>query len=121
MLGPCDAGLSLLSNEHLLENIVRLRILNGVLDGPACGACGQRYLVATNEFVLNGSNGKAISRKGSVPKTLGIRLIHTPCKDKKGARFTGSLDHSRQKRSAENVQILQALVKAPASMIWSGC
>lgn len=110
MLGPCDAGLSLLSNEHLLEEIVRLRGLNGVLDSPACGACGQHYLETPDEFVLNGSNGKTVSRKGSTPKTLGIRIIHTPCKGKKGARFTVSLDHSRQKRSAENVQILQALV-----------
>jgi hypothetical protein len=56
--GPCDAGFALLSNDHLLDEIDRLRRANGVLDGPACGSCGRLYLDAPHEFVLNGANGR---------------------------------------------------------------
>jgi hypothetical protein len=97
--GPCDVGFSLLSNENLLEEAERLRGHNGVLAGPGCKACGRRYLAAPDEFVVNGANGNT-----------GIRLIHRPCRKKPGGRFTVSLDHERQRRTADNVQILQALV-----------
>lgn len=111
MTGECGARFSVLSNEHLLEEINRLRRSNGVLDGPACGACGRLYLDAPNEFVLNGANGKKTKRSNAeTSRPSGVRLIHTPCRGKKGARFTVSLAHDRQRRSADNVQILQALV-----------
>lgn len=109
--GPCDSSISLLSNDHLLDEINRLRSSNGVLDGPACGACGQLYLDAPKDFVLNGANGKKARRStAETSRPNGVRLIHTPCRGKKGARFTVSLAHVRQRRSADNVQILQALV-----------
>lgn len=43
-IGPCHSGICVLSNDHLLDEIDRLRRSNGVLDGPACGACGRLYL-----------------------------------------------------------------------------
>lgn len=98
MSGPCGSRFAILSNEHLLEEVERLRNFNGALDGPRCKACGQLYLDAPNEFLINGANGN------------GIRLVHRPCRKKKGGRFTVSLDHERQRRSSDNVQILQALV-----------
>ena len=94
----CDVGFSLLSNEHLLDEVDRLRGHNGVLAGPGCKACGRPYLQARMSSSVKGANG-----------STGIRLIHRPCRKKPGGRFTISLDHSAR-ATAENVQILQALV-----------
>jgi hypothetical protein len=109
--GPCDAGFALLSNDHLLDEINRLRRVNGVLDGPACGACERLYLDAPHEFVLNGANGRKARRDGSQKvRPTGVRVIHAPCRGKKGSRFTVSLDDVRHRKAADNIQILQALV-----------
>ena len=110
--GECGATFDLLSNEHLAEEVERLRNYNGVLDGPRCPACGTRYLAAPGEFVLNGIHGRAkhsdVSDK--VEKPLRVRLIHRACQIKPGVRFSVAMKHTRQRATADNVQILQALV-----------
>ncbi len=100
--GHCDVQFQVMSNAHLEDEIARLRRQNGVLLGPACGACGKAYLDAPEEFVFNGANGKT--------KPLGIRLIHRPCRAHKGGRFTVSSDHRRQKDRSDNIRILSQLV-----------
>ncbi len=70
---PATSNTWILSNEHLAAELARLRDHNGVLLGPACGACGRRYLEAPGEFALNEVNGKV----GARPR--GVRLIHKPC------------------------------------------
>lgn len=52
----CDSGFSILSPGHLDEETARLRNHNGVLDGPACGACGARFLACPEEFVMKGAH-----------------------------------------------------------------
>lgn len=109
--GICNSAFAILSNIHMADEIERLRGHNGVLAGPACSACGRRYLDAPHEFMLNGANSKRPARKGAqTAGAKGIRVVHRPCRGKKGARFTISLDHVRQRNTADNVQILQALV-----------
>jgi len=70
--GTCDSSFSILSNEHLLEEVERLRSYTAALAGPACKACLRRYLEAPSEFIINGSHGD------------GVRLIHRPCQKKRG-------------------------------------
>lgn len=113
--GPtvCGFGMEILSNDHLAAEIHRLRSYSGVLDGPCCKSCGQRYLAAPDEFVLNGAHGFKASGDGTdraVKRPRRIRLIHKPCKGKPGSRFHAALDHLQQRESAQNVQILLALV-----------
>ncbi|WP_304617935.1 hypothetical protein [Paracoccus sp. (in: a-proteobacteria)] len=99
----CKVGFTLYSNQHFLDEVERLRDNDGALDGPRCGACGRRYFDAAEEFALNGANGKD-------PKTarpLGIRVIHKPCKGRKGARFTVSKDHQEQRDREDNIKILK--------------
>ncbi len=87
----------LLSNEHFEEERQRLLTRNGLLVGPCCGACGKAYLDAPDEFAFDGANGRMKSASDTVAtKPRGVRLIHTPCRSKKGARFTASQDHVRQ-------------------------
>lgn len=106
----CGIKTSILSNKHLEDEIARLETYSGVLDGPRCGACGKRYLDAPDEFIFNGAHGKKKVRGSAGKKPVGIRLIHEPCKGKKGARFTVSLDHQKQQKSNENIQFLRELV-----------
>lgn len=102
--GVCDVQFQVMSNAHLEDEIARLKSQNDVLRGPICGACGTPYLEKPEEFAFNGANGKAKA------KPLGIRLIHKPCRAQKGARFTVSVDHRRQKDRSDNIRILSQLV-----------
>lgn len=102
----CKVGFALLSNHHFLDELERLRDNDGVLDGPRCGACGRRYLAAPDEFALNGTNGKDPKTK----RPLGMRVIHKPCKGRKGSRFTVSKDHQGQRDREDNIKILKMLV-----------
>lgn len=106
----CGIRTSILSNEHLEDEIAHLSTYSGVLDGPRCGACGKRYLDAPDEFIFNGAHGKKKVRGSGKMKPTGVRLIHEPCKGQKGARFTVSLDHQKQQKSHENIQFLRELV-----------
>lgn len=107
----CGFGLEILSNDHLAAEIERLRNDSGALDGPQCNACGQQYLAAPEEFVLNGAHGfKESGSDGGAKRPRRIRLIHKPCRGKPGSRFYAALDHLQQRESAQNVQILLALV-----------
>ncbi|WP_157764547.1 hypothetical protein [Rhodobacter sp. CZR27] len=96
----CGTGFSILSGSHLGEEIARLRNFNGVLDGPRCEACGTRYLAAPEEFSLNGVHQRTKDRNGNriaaggTPKS--IRVLHRPCRGKRGARITISIAHVRQ-------------------------
>lgn len=112
----CNSGFSILSPVHLDEEISRLRNHNGVLDGPACGACGTRFLACPEEFSLKGahqrtkdSKGRPIANKGA-PRS--IRVLHKPCKGQRGARITITLPHERQKTSKDNLRILNALMNS---------
>ena len=116
MLAICNSGFSILSQDHLDEEISRLRNYNGVLDGPACGCCGTRFLACPDEFTMKGahqrtkdSEGRPISNKGT-PKA--VRVLHRPCKGKKGARITISLPHEKQKTTKDNLRILNALLNS---------
>lgn len=106
----CDTKFQLLSESHVEAEVDRLRNMNGVLDGPACGACGRRYLEAPDEFSTNGAHQRKKGRTGSAPKA--VRVIHRPCKGQRGARFTISLPHARQKSTKDNLRILHALVNS---------
>lgn len=108
--GTCDISFSVLSNVHLDEEVERLRHHNGVLLGPACGACGRRYLDAPDEFIFNGAHGKETASRSATDKPTGVRLIHKPCKGKKGARFAVYLDHQKQQDTTDNVALLRAIV-----------
>lgn len=132
--GPCNSGFTVLNDQCLEEELDRLVSQNGVLDGPACGACGRRYLDALDEFVLNGrhqkvvkpakhdgegsssSNTECTNARGQTnqPKkqTFGLRVIHRPCRGKPGARFTVSLPHERQRRSFDNLLILRLIMNS---------
>jgi hypothetical protein len=112
----CGSAFSILSPVHLDEEVERLRNANGVLDGPACGACGVRFLDDPNQFALDGvhertkdHDGKAI-RKKKTPTSL--RVLHKPCRGKKGARFSVSLPHAGQKSTADNLRILGAILNS---------
>ncbi|WP_295045235.1 hypothetical protein [uncultured Paracoccus sp.] len=100
----CGVKFSLLSNHHFRDETERLRSQNGVLTGPASGACGTAYIDAPDEFAFNGTN----ARKGA--RHRGVRLIHKPCRGKKGSRFTVSVHHARQKDRSDNIRILSELV-----------
>lgn len=80
----CNSGFSILSGDHLNEEIERLRNHNGVLDGPACGACGTRFLARPDEFSLNGAHQRTKDRNGKPIKNTGapkaVRVLHKPCK-----------------------------------------
>lgn len=55
------------------------------------------------------SKGKPISNKGT-PKA--VRVLHKPCKGKRGARITISLPHEKQKTTKDNLRILNALLNS---------
>jgi hypothetical protein len=101
----CGDGFAVLSDRHLSDEIDRLASHNGVLDGPRCGACGQRYLAVPEEFSLNGMN-----RRADGPPS--IRVVHKPCEGKKGARFTVGLPHGRQKKSSDNIRIARSIMSS---------
>jgi hypothetical protein len=112
----CNTGFSILSDDHLRAEVERLRNYNGVLDGPACRACGVRYLAKPEEFVLNGAHQRTKNSKGDpiinkgAPKA--VRVLHKRCKGKKGARISISLPHERQKITKDNLRILGALLNS---------
>ncbi|MAY33394.1 MAG: hypothetical protein CMM86_12410 [Rhodovulum sp.] len=109
----CKVSQKILSNQHFDDEVSRLRSMNGLLDGPSCGACGQQYLEAPEQFAFDGANGKSIAgnkRHRKSGKPIGVRLVHKPCRGKKGARFTVSAEHSRQKDRADNIRIFTELV-----------
>lgn len=119
--GPCGAHFELLSNAHLLDEIARLRNANGIFSGPSCKACHRDYLDAPEEFVFDGAEhtkpkvAKAPSRQGGRKANGGptpdrIRLIHAPCRGKKGSRISATMDHRRHRHSSDNVAILTAIV-----------
>lgn len=112
----CETRCSLLSEDHLIEEIDRLRNMNGVLDGAACQCCGKRYLDAPEEFVLNGTHRRTKDHHGNPIKTArtpeAVRVIHKPCKGKPGARFTISVAHRTQQETKDNVRILLALLNS---------
>ena len=112
----CNSGFSILSHEHLTEEANRLRNHNGVLDGPSCGACGTRFLECPEEFTMSGAHQRTKDRNGRPLKATGapkaVRVLHKPCKGKKGARITISLPHHRQKTSKDNLSILNALINS---------
>lgn len=112
----CDSGFSILSPDHLEEEIDRLRNFNGVLDGPSCGSCGKRFLDDPDEFALDGVHERSKDREGEpvrrnkTPSSL--RVLHKSCQGKKGARFSVSLPHAGQKTTADNLKILGAVLNS---------
>lgn len=107
----CTTEFDMLSNEHLLEEVRRLRNSDGVLDGDGCKACGKPYLDAPEEFILNGVHERRAAREDArTSRAARVRLIHLPCRGKKGARFSITLDHHRQRVTKDNLQIVQAIV-----------
>ncbi|MDG1083325.1 MAG: hypothetical protein P8P35_04300 [Planktotalea sp.] len=70
----CSSRFSILSPDHLEEEIERMRNYNGVLDGASCGACGARILDKSDEFALNGAHERT---KDRVPKNP--KLTRTLC------------------------------------------
>lgn len=109
--GVCGISVSILSNEHFLEEHRRLQTAGGSMDGPICGACGARYLDRPEEFIFNGTHGKlAAGGNRRKAKPSGFRIIHRPCKGKAGARLSVSLDHQAQKQLHDNVRILRGIV-----------
>ncbi|WP_167648091.1 hypothetical protein [Mameliella alba] len=109
--GVCDISFSIMSNEHFLEEYYRLLFAGGCLEGPVCGACGARYLENSDEFIFNGTHGKlAPGGNRRKAKPSGFRVIHRPCKGKRGARISVSLDHQAQKELRDNVRILRCIV-----------
>ncbi|WP_143535467.1 hypothetical protein [Roseisalinus antarcticus] len=86
----CDSGFSILSFDHLDEEIARLRNHDGVLDGPACGACGTRVLVCPDEFSLKGAYQRTRDSMGRPIRNMGapksIRVLHKPCKRRPARR-----------------------------------
>lgn len=107
----CDNAASILSNEHLADEISRLRNENGILDGARCKCCGTRYLDRPDEFAFNGRHGaKTTTPQGKNARRRSVRLIHTPCRGKSGSRFSVALDHGRQRERYDNIQILRHLV-----------
>lgn len=112
----CNSGFSILSPDHLGEEIDRLRNFNGVLDGPSCGACDTRFLDNPDEFALDGVHERSKDRKGDPVRRkkmpLSLRILHKPCRGKKGARFSVSLPHAGQKTTADNLKILGALLNS---------
>jgi hypothetical protein len=112
----CGSKFSILSPDHLNQEVERLRNQNAVLDGPACGACGTRLLDDPDQFALDGLHerskdhaGKPIRQK-KTPTSL--RVLHKPCRGKKGARFSVSLPHAGQKTTADNLRILGAVLNS---------
>lgn len=112
----CNSGFSILSGDHLEEETDRLRNHNGVLDGPACGCCGTRFLAKPEEFTLKGAHQRTKDRAGRTIENRGtpkaVRVLHKPCKGRKGARITIALPHERQKTTKDNVRILHALLNS---------
>lgn len=107
----CTGEFDMLSIEHFLQEVDRLRRQGGVLDGDRCGACGVAYLDAPEEFILNGVHERRVTREdGKTARAARVRLIHRPCRGKKGGRFSVTLDHHRQRVTKDNLQIVQAIV-----------
>ena len=121
----CNTGFSIRSDDHLREEVERLRNHNGLLDGKACRACGVRYLAKSEEFVLNGAHQRTKDNKGNPITNKGapraVLVLHKPCKGKKGARISISLPHEQQKITKDNLRILGALLNSAASWMSSGC
>lgn len=112
----CHAGLSILSDEHLEAEVERLRNHDGVLDGPACHACGTRHLAKPEEFILAGSHHRTKDSDGNAIKHTGapdaVRVIHKPCKGRKGAKITISLPHRRQKETTDNLGFIHKIINS---------
>lgn len=112
----CNTGFSILSDDHLHAEVERLRNHNGVLDGPACRACNTRFLAKPEEFILAGTHLRTKDSKGKRIVNTGtpeaVRVIHKPCKGRKGAKITISVPHRRQKETTENLRILHALINS---------
>lgn len=107
----CDISFNVLSNDHFEDELKRLRLQNDLLKGPVCGHCGCRYVDAPEEFIFNGTHGKLKPGKnGRKAKPAGFRLIHKPCKGRKGARVSVSMDHQKQVNQHDNVRLLRKLV-----------
>lgn len=109
--GDCGILFHVLSNDHLVEEIGRLKSQNGLLEGPVCGHCGVAYLDRPDEFIFNGTHGK-LGKKGrrKEGKPSGFRIVHRPCKGGAGARISVTLDHQAQQNQHDNVRLLRALV-----------
>ncbi len=112
----CDTGFSILSPDHLNEEIDRLRNFNGILDGPSCGACGKRFLDDPDEFALDGAHERSKDREGKLLRRKktpsSLRVLHKPCRGQKGALFSISLPHAGQKTTADNLRILGAVLNS---------
>ena len=109
----CGIAFGLLSDIHLEEEIERLRRMNGVLDGPKCGACGKRYLDAPEEFVLNGAKeADPGSPLAAFTPIKAVRVIHAPCRGLQGAKFWITPPFHRHKKVAENVLILRGFANS---------
>lgn len=107
----CSTKFDMLSTEHFLEEVARLRNNDGILDGDGCKVCGRPYLDAPHEFVLNGVHGRRTAREDAkTSRAARVRLIHKPCEGRKGSRFSITLDHHRQRVTKDNLQILLAIV-----------
>ncbi len=122
---PCGTRFELLSNDGMMPEIERLRGASGIFEGPRCRARGTAYLDAPREFIFDGAELSKSKREKTVPDgdrgdkeqdvaaSAGadrIRLIHKPCKGKSGSRISATLDHRRQRHTADNVAMLVALV-----------
>jgi hypothetical protein len=112
----CDTRFSILSDDHLEAEVERLRNHNGVLDGPACQACGTRYLDKPEEIVLAGSHHRTKDAKGTPITHSGapeaVRVFHRPCKGRKGAKITIALPHRRQKETTDNLRIVHEIINS---------
>jgi hypothetical protein len=112
----CNSGFSILSQDHLDGEISRRRNHNGVLDGPTCGSCGTRFLACPDKLTMKGTHQRATDSKAKPISSTGapkaVRVLHRPCKGKKGARITISLPHEKQKTTKDNLRILNALLNS---------
>lgn len=114
--GRCNLVQTLLSNQQFHHEALRLHSMNGLLSGPSCGDCGQHYLHDPTAFALDGANvkkdprGDTHSAAAGNSKTLSVRVVCKRCRGKKGARFTISPAHRRQKDRSANIRILRELV-----------
>lgn len=108
--GVCGVSFTVLSNEHLKDEVQRLLLQNGQLEGPRCGNCGTRYLDSPEEFIFNGTDGEKKSKGSARTKAASFRVIHRPCRGKRGSKLSVALDHQKQKCQRDNVAILRELV-----------
>jgi hypothetical protein len=75
-----------------------------------------RLLDRPDEFVLNGAHERTKDDEGNPAKRnatpKSIRVIHAPCRGKKGARFSVSVPHAGQQNTADNLRILGAVLNS---------